>query len=377
MPLASLVLDTNALVSSAWPQPNAKLQLLLQLCAEVGVGVFLPEVVAIELEARYRREVGDAEQKARTAMLAVGRQLARADIAANLRFPPQLESAAAAYLARVATLVREYRVQNIPIPDVRLDLLVRAAAAREAPFNDAGEGFRDALIVFSVEAAPPPADAVLLTSDGDFKGTVVPRLTAVNVALAKNIDDLVDQLRQMLGVRRQEELQRDRDQATAALAEARVAIEAEIAKVEIRPKDLPPVTGVTIVGMTPIALGAIRRVDVSSREGGNVEITATAQVSFSYFGFRASLQDDPLPVAGGVEALDNILLRAILSREGGEQRTPFSEVIRKTIQIEATAEKGDGRMSNVTIRSVRLLSLVDEVVELLRHPELAPAPPPP
>src|SRR5262249_24099315 len=54
-----LYLETSALANS-WPRPSERLQVVFQLAAQLGVQVFLPACVLLELEERWARETKEA-----------------------------------------------------------------------------------------------------------------------------------------------------------------------------------------------------------------------------------------------------------------------------------------------------------------------------
>jgi hypothetical protein len=128
---------------------------LLRDASRTGdVHIAVPEVVLIECDAHYERRVKTERDRLRTAREALNKL--RVAGGGDIR-PQELR-----YREDLEAILVEAGGKVLPIPDAPHLHLVEKAAARQRPFDDNGEGYRDALvwenILALLDRSPDPGD---------------------------------------------------------------------------------------------------------------------------------------------------------------------------------------------------------------------------
>jgi hypothetical protein len=156
-------MDSNTITQGPWHLESAGWAVLLHLTRSGAVALVVPEVVVREVVGRFTTEVA----KWRNQLAEARRRLARL-----MGEPPLIEAWPAEEVlgANYESLLRERLINAgaliAPIPGVQLSELVDRAIRRLVPFNEKGNGFRDALIWESVvDSAWSAAQVVLISND--------------------------------------------------------------------------------------------------------------------------------------------------------------------------------------------------------------------
>ena len=218
-----VVIDSNALRGSAWPEVSADLENLFDLCKLFRITVAIPEAVELELAEWWRRMAVGRSDSTEKAIKKVREGISNPEI---LETAKVLDSGLAQVRMRAASeeAKAKWNVQTIPITKVGVDALFRRAASKLPPFDEAGRGFKDAVILFSILewCSKQAADSqeftrvALVTKDGDFDVTGVTDLCAqsnVDLEIFGSFSSIVVQLEKDLDLVRQQ--LRDRDAARA------------------------------------------------------------------------------------------------------------------------------------------------------------------
>ncbi len=160
-----VIVDANALVGDFWME-SAAWKVLLHSQDDLNARVYIPESVITEVTERYRHRVTETV-----------RSLASAERSLIDLDPPwenhreHIDPDEVAGRFRMSLEARFVgRILSTDTTDI--GEWVRRAAAREAPFDDKGSGFRDAIVwrtvLDQVEAHGAHSKVVLITADGVF-----------------------------------------------------------------------------------------------------------------------------------------------------------------------------------------------------------------
>lgn len=161
------IIDTTELFDDLSMQGN-RWRRLLHLCSQGCVHVYLPEVVIREATRHFRREarrsskaLGDALAAARLAGLTV-------DAPTPKEVRDSFDQQAADYNAETRDKCRDMGVKILPLPHTSHDDLLTRAMAERRPFDNEGDGYRDALIwetALALIREARPEDVVLIVTD--------------------------------------------------------------------------------------------------------------------------------------------------------------------------------------------------------------------
>lgn len=152
-----VVLDSTVLSGRDPRLESAAAHTLRDLSAAGSIRVAIPEVVLIEATENHRRAVRQLQDKYRS----VSRELKR------LGAPQSSEDTRPHHRLRtyLEHLLADVSGEVLPIPNTDHESLVRKAAERRRPFDEHGDGYRDALVWETVlELLDRVGDPVILVS---------------------------------------------------------------------------------------------------------------------------------------------------------------------------------------------------------------------
>jgi hypothetical protein len=358
----TIYLETSALWAAGWPRVSANIERLGSVARVHRNDVFLPEIVEIELEEGWLREFMDKTQGV-TSRVKEGNRwlLGVVDLRITIEVP-DLEALRKGYRLASEAAKEILGARSAPVTSRHVKSFAAMAARRDVPFKDRDEGFRDAVIFWSmidhvVELGR--TSCFLIAQDEIFsKPELIKAAKEANITLRvyKGIGEFIDDAQRRLGVVIRKKLMRDQERARAALLGIREDIEKFIIEnVVFMENDLAPFLA-TLVGIKSIALKDIQNVRVS------VDIPLPITDKEVKVSFEAAIDVHVI-----VERFPSLPPRAV--RVGEELRPasvgglehflsgpqPFEEVRDKTIEMEASAVRtGAGNYEQVRLEAARL-----------------------
>jgi hypothetical protein len=183
-----IVLDANAYRGDLW-QKDEKINLLLEYARRTEGSVIAPEVVLSEVDAAIERlwtNELSALQRIRN-FLAQGAGV-ELDTSSIKKTPRELTDA---YMARLKKRFRLDGSRIVKVDGAHLPDLVHRAATRKRPFDENGEGFRDALIWLCIMQLGAKEPVALISRDKDFGVAGVLHRELLEEAAAKGIKVLL------------------------------------------------------------------------------------------------------------------------------------------------------------------------------------------
>ena len=151
--VTTVVVDTNQIVKRDWRIGRPWWSILLQLAASGQLRLVVPDLVVLEAVGRFRAELGKAEGTLK-----------------KLGIPIDLAAQVSGYEAGLRQTLRDASAEMPCDPPVTVSDLVGMAIGRELPFDQNGNGFRDAVVwAYVAEFAQAlEGPVVFLTGDSGF-----------------------------------------------------------------------------------------------------------------------------------------------------------------------------------------------------------------
>jgi hypothetical protein len=320
------------------------------------VGILLPEVVELELEAHWRRQFEDKCSRCSSAADAANKHLLD-PAAVCVTLPPE-EQALAGYRRIVQSIKDQWKITICPLASPPVSDLVTMSIQRQPPFKDKDSGLRDAVILFSVLEHlrnPPEAVGAFASQDEIFRRPEVAALTSsrgVRVEFFPGLKEILQALENRIDEIVRKAWEYDRALAAAALE----TMIPQIAKFVSEHLEIPH---------WKMDLGG-RLVSISSIEDLRIKQVRTPfllerpqkdplKLSFSVeFGLRCIVDRYEFPARRGVRVGETMpvpelgMLAAALQGPRQEERVvPFSAT------VEAVAELVDGKYTNIELTSVQ------------------------
>jgi hypothetical protein len=160
-----IVLDANAYRGDLW-QKDEKINLLLDFARRTEGSVIAPEVVLSELDAAIERvwtsELSALQKIKNFLSQGAGVEL---DTSTIKKTPRELTDA---YMARLKKRFRLDGSRIVKVDGAHLPDLIHRAATRKRPFDENGQGFRDALIWLCIMQLGAKEPIALISRDKDF-----------------------------------------------------------------------------------------------------------------------------------------------------------------------------------------------------------------
>jgi predicted nucleic acid-binding protein len=162
-----IVLDTNVLIQDIRSRLSA-LNELAQYCSSVRAGLFLPEVVEIELVAHIEHEVQCRHADVKKALRRLPREFQH--IFNSDAFDREVQALTAGIQDTINGLVETHRLRRIPISAEAARQSIQRSVQRRPPCDANGEEIRDAMIWEAALAAVAQygGPLILLTEDHGF-----------------------------------------------------------------------------------------------------------------------------------------------------------------------------------------------------------------
>lgn len=154
-----VVVDANAIVERDWQLKSASWRVLLSGANADLYRLVVPEVVVREVRARYSESLAKAVSNSE----AQQRTLQRLGVERPI-LPIDVEARSVIYESELRATIAGVGGEIPVLDDVDLYALVEKAAHRQRPFDDKGNGFRDALLWEHVVRLIAEGDAVTLIS---------------------------------------------------------------------------------------------------------------------------------------------------------------------------------------------------------------------
>ena len=318
-PTEAVLLDANVIVRDRW-LASAEWGILVREARDGICEIHVPEVVVREVVGHHRREL----QRCRAAALAAENDARR--LRAVLTVDMDVEAEVEVFEEHLRQALDEARVVVLEPPPIDLLQLVDQAALRRRPFDDRGNGFRDA-IIWEHAIALLPINLTLITDDDDFRrdGSLAPELQADLQERATG--DWVFDLRSSLA----DYVKNRRTAKPDLLSEVRSAV------VEQEPALLSEVG--SLLERANVATGGLNDVDVQI-------IEASTPFDLVLNDAYADDEDDSL-VYVEMTAFAEVELEVYLWRG---QHVPVSEVAE--IDLTATFDRSSGRISDMTVHPI-------------------------
>ena len=358
----AIYLETSAAWTAGWPRVSAIIERLGGVARGLRADVFLPEIVEVELEEGWLREFTDKTQAVTSRLKDCNRLLSGVvDLSITIEVPDR-EAVRKGYHLALEAAKEKLGATTSPVTTRPVKGFAVMAARRDVPFKDRDEGFRDAVIFWSMidhALALGRTNCILIAQDEIFSK---PELTAaakeagITLHVHKGIREFVDDAYSRLEAVIRRGLEQDQERARAALLGIRESVEKFIVEnLVFKEYDLETVFG-TVGGIKSIAVTDIRSVRVSvdvplPTTDKEVKISFEAAVDVHViverYPFRASRT-----VRVG-EELRSAAEGGLAELLAGPQR--FEELRHKIIEMEASAVRtGAGNYEKVRLEAARL-----------------------
>jgi PIN domain-containing protein len=363
-PGPAIYLETSAARAAGWPHVSASIERLAVLARGLHAEVFLPELVEIELEEGWLRDAADKAQALASRVKELERQLSGIidrGVTTDVAAPDRLREN---YRRAAETVKQTLQARATPTTARPVRDFAAMAVRRQPPFKERDQGFRDAVIFWSildhaVELGKRPS--ILIAQDECFSnphliGTA--KEAGIRLHLYRTVRDFIDEVHNRLGAALRQSVEEDQERARRALLQIREAVEAFITENLIfHEYELGIFLG-TARGINRIAVTDIRNVRTSL----DVPLPTTeAEVKISFeavVDVHAIVERYAIPAPRAVrvgEELPPAEVASIGAVLAGPQRS--EETLPKTVEVEATAVRTEaGDYINIRLESVRLQS---------------------
>lgn len=358
----TIYLETSALWAAGWPRVSAKIQRVGMLARMLRNDVFLSEIVEIELEEGWLREFMDKTQGV-TSRVKEGNRLLSGVVDLKITIEvPDLEALRKGYRLASEAAKEKLGVRSAPVTSRDVKSFAAMAARRDVPFKDRDEGFRGAVIFWSMidhAVELGRTSCFLIAQDEIFsKPELIKAAKEADITLSvyKGIGEFIDDAQSRLGAVIRQKLVQDQERARAALLGIREEVEKFIIEnVVFMEYDLAPSLG-TLGGIKSIALKDIQNVRVSV----DIPLPTTdkeVKVSFeAVLDVHVIVERFPSPPPRTVrvgEELPPVSVGSWQEFLSGPRR--FEEVRDNVIEMEASAVRtGAGNYEDVRVEAARL-----------------------
>lgn len=357
-----IYLETSAIWAAGWPRLSVSIERFGQLARLLEAEVFVPELVEIELEERWLRDFTNKRQAVTSRVKEFERFLSEVVERSVAMEAPDRNGALEGY-RRAAKAVREkLDARSAPVTGRPVKDFGVMAARRNVPLKDRDEGFRDAVIFWSIidhAVALGRTNCILIAQDGNFSKPemiAAAKEAGVTLHVYKKIQEFIDdeQGRFKAAIRRS--LEQDQERARNALLRIRENVETFIAEnLVFHEHDLALFIGV-FRGISRVAVTDIRNVRTS------VDVLSPTTETEIKISFEAAVdvhivvERYPIPAPRAVRVGEELqpaevgMLEAVFA---GPQR--FKEVRPKVVEMEAIAARtGSGDYEQVRLEAARL-----------------------
>jgi hypothetical protein len=347
-----LYLDTTVLRKSNWPHISAELSFLLESARNFEIEVFIPEVVELEREAQWLRDLTAASQKLDAAADKLAVTVAA--VGAGRLAVPNRDFAALkdAYRSQSDSAKEQGGIKTVSITARTIGEFLKLAIDRTPPFqlvNDRVTGFQDTVVLLSImdDAKAVGAETCAIVSEDDVFSKIshIARTEGISVKHFRTVNDvwkaLVDEIsphvfewwdQQRAEIRRALESQSDeivrllREKVTPDMVNHRVEKLAEIGTPRIDDVEMPLPGFPNEPGPYRTTEGAVFRVSAKIE----VEFDTLAKPGLALFAaiFYQRIQKS---AAGATE-------QPLPAKE-----EPRPETFRKRVQLEAEAAYSGGQ----------------------------------
>lgn len=360
----TIYIETSALWAAGWPRVSANIERLGVLVRALRADVFLPEIVEIELEEGWFREFAEKKRPLKSGLNDCNRWLSGVvDLSIKIEVPDG-EPVLKGYRLASEGAKKKLGAKTSPATTRPVKDFAVMAARRDVPFKDRDEGFRDAVIFWSMidhAVSLGRTSCVLIAQDEIFSKPeliTIAKEAGIKLSVHKGIREFVDDANSRLGAAIRRSLEEDQERARAALLGFRESVEKFIAgNLLFKEYDLKEAIGfATIVGVKSIDIKDIQNVRVSV---GFPLPTTDKEVKISFeaaLNVHVIVERYPSPAPRTVrvgEELRPAAIGALRDMLDGPQR--FEEVRLKTIEMEASAVRtGAGNYERIRLEAARL-----------------------
>lgn len=362
-PGPAIYLETSAARAAGWPRVSASLERLAVLARGLRAEIFLPELVEIELEEGWLRDAGDKTQALASRAKDLERQLSGIIDRAVATDVADSDHLRESYRRAAETLKQTLKTKAVPTTGRPVRDFAAMAVHRRPPFKDRDEGFRDAVIFWSIldhhAAALGKRPAILIAQDAGFSNPGLAKAAKaadVSLDLYPTVQAFVDEVHGRLGIALRQSMEEDQARAREALLQIRGAVEAFISEnLVFHEYELGIFVG-TARGISRIAVTDIRNVR-TSLDVPLPAIRTEVKISFeAVVDVHAIVERYAIPAPRAVRVGEE-LPRAEIANIGavlaGPQRS--EETLPKIVEMEASAVRtGSGDYVNIRLESVRL-----------------------
>ena len=164
-----IVVDANIIIGTGYGS-NHQFRELLSTLEDLPHDLCIPKVVIEEVIGKFSRDFDDDAREIRSRLRDLSRRLGK-DLSSTVN---DLDKANEVSSFRERLEAQFDRI--LDYPDTRHELLVRRATTRIRPFDEEGDGYRDALIWETVlilaeedDSSEDDAKVVLISNDNDFR----------------------------------------------------------------------------------------------------------------------------------------------------------------------------------------------------------------
>src|SRR5215831_4465351 len=218
----AIYFDTNPLQASGWPRVSVGLQRAIDLAHFMGIPLFVPEPVEIELEEAWVRDFKEKTASIGSSHKDLGKHTANIVEVGAVPVAPTEAAAREAYRRGASAAKVKTGIESIPTTTRPIRDFVELAARRRRPFNEKGHGFRDSVILSTILGHAPAHDVdhcALVTLDRDFEGTEVQAdFEAAGVHLhIYGVNQLVDALNEGLEAANREDVAKEHSSARTTI----------------------------------------------------------------------------------------------------------------------------------------------------------------
>jgi hypothetical protein len=354
--------DTNQFKAGGWPAEIQSLDRLRGFAVSLGIKLFLPEPVQLELEEQWLREFSEKHEKLARAEKDFGKHRAKI-----LPEPPAPRAstmsqgeARARYREREGLLREKFHIQVSGFTALGLDAVFGMAVRREPPFSSGDAMFRDAVILRSIlEHAKSQGCTFCILVTGDT-GLLKPEVRAVvekeglQFMTFQTINELNDCLAGLLEDAQKFALEADKERALRALEANRDGIQKFIeTRLDIPEHELQGIYGI-IRGINRLELEGFTnvRTPFPPSEETDVQVAISVDVSLKVHVAVERYSDPPPRTFRIGEA------------QGSGDAAPFTvwtsavlgdQTCRLEVELEATSRRGDDRSYlDITPQSVQI-----------------------
>ena len=324
--------------------------------------VFLPELVEVELEEGWLRDFTDKTQAVTSRVKEINRLLSGVvDLSIAIGVPDR-EAVREGYRQASEAAKGKLGARSAPVTSRPVKDFAVMAARRDVPFKDRDEGFRDAVIFWSMidhAVALGRTSCILIAQDESFSK---PELIAaakeagITLHVYKAIREFVDDAHSRLEAAIRRSLERDQERAREALLRIKESIERFITEnLVFQEYDLAIFLG-TVGGISRIEVTDIRNV----RASVDVPLPTTemeVKISFeAAIDVHVIVERYPLPAPRAVRVGEEMRAREVASLAAMMARPERSEEVRpKIVEMEASAVRtGAGDYEQVRLEAARL-----------------------